>query len=139
MRQKTLYLLCFLAACLLAIDTAVILLVLPDEAAQGAIYRIIFYHVPAAWTAFVGCLAALISSILYLVKRDLDYDAVAVAATEVGLAFGAANLVSGMIWGRVTWGIWWSTCRPTSGSGSKSSSGTGASTCAPTTHTVLPS
>jgi heme exporter protein C len=98
---------CLAAACLLAIDTAVILLRLPDEASQGAIYRIIFYHVPAAWTAFVGCFAALVASILYLVKRDLDYDAAAVAVTEAGLAFGAANLVSGMVWGRVIWGIWW--------------------------------
>lgn len=106
-RQRTLYLLCLAAACLVAADTAVILLRLPDEASQGAIYRILFYHVPAAWTAFVGCLAALVASILYLVKRDLDYDAAAVAVTEAGLAFGAANLVSGMIWGRVIWGIWW--------------------------------
>lgn len=107
MRLKTLYILCVLAAWLLVADLAAILLVLPDEAAQGAIYRIIFFHVPAAWTALAGCLAALIASILYLATRNLRYDAVAVAVTEVGLAFGAANLVSGMIWGRVTWGIWW--------------------------------
>ncbi len=107
MRPTILYILCILAAVLLAVDTAVILLKLPDEASQGAIYRILFYHVPAAWTAFMGCFAALIASILYLVKRDLKYDAVAVAVTEAGLAFGAANLVSGMIWGRVIWGIWW--------------------------------
>jgi heme exporter protein C len=44
---------------------------------------------------------------MYLVSKNLKCDAFAVAVTEVGLAFGAANLVSGMIWGRQIWGIWW--------------------------------
>ena len=92
---------------LLARNLYVMLLQLPDEAAQGAIYRIIFFHVPAAWTAFLCFFAALIASILYLVTKDLRYDALAVSVTEVGLAFGAANLITGMIWGRIIWGIWW--------------------------------
>lgn len=107
MRQKILYGLCLFAAVLLVYNLAVMLLVLPDEAVQGPIYRIIFFHVPAAWTAFVGFFAALIASVLYLVNKNLRYDAVAVSVTEVGLAFGAANLVTGMIWGRIIWGIWW--------------------------------
>ncbi len=98
---------CLVGAWLVMADIAVMMLVLPDEAAQGAIYRIIFFHVPAAWTALLACLAAMISSVLYLVTRNLRYDALAVSVTEVGLAFGAANLVTGMIWGRVIWGIWW--------------------------------
>ena len=107
MRQKVLIGLCVVAAWLVVADLAVILLVLPDEAAQGAIYRIIFFHVPAAWTALLGCFLALVASVLFLVTRNLRYDALAVAVTEAGLAFGAANLVTGMIWGRVIWGIWW--------------------------------
>ncbi len=107
MKSKLVYGLLLLAAWLVAANVAVILLVLPDEAAQGAIYRIIFFHVPAAWTAFVGFFAALVSSVVYLVSKNLRYDSVAVAVTEVGLAFGAANLVTGMIWGRIIWGIWW--------------------------------
>ena len=107
MRQKILYGLSLLAAWLLTANLAVILLVLPDEVAQGAIYRIMFFHVPAAWTAFVGFFAALVSSIIYLVSKRLRYDSVAVSVTEVGLAFAAANLVTGMIWGRIIWGIWW--------------------------------
>jgi heme exporter protein C len=92
---------------LLARNLAVMLLVLPDEAAQGAIYRIIFFHVPAAWTAFVGFFTALVASVIYLTSKNLRYDALAVAVTEVGLAFATANLVTGMIWGRIIWGIWW--------------------------------
>lgn len=107
MREKLLMILAALAGLLLARNLYVMLLELPDEAAQGAIYRIIFFHVPAAWTAFAGFFAALVASVLYLLKKNLRYDAVAVSATEVGLAFGAVNLVTGMIWGRIIWGIWW--------------------------------
>jgi heme exporter protein C len=107
MRQKILYGLCLAAVLLLARNLAVMLLVLPDEAAQGAIYRIIFFHVPAAWTAFVGFFTALVASVIYLTSKNLRYDALAVAVTEVGLAFATANLVTGMIWGRIIWGIWW--------------------------------
>lgn len=107
MREKALIVLMGVAAVLLAHNLHVILLVLPDEAAQGAIFRIIFFHVPAAWTAFLGFLAAAGASVLYLARKDLKYDAFAVAATEVALAFGAVTLVTGMIWARIIWGIWW--------------------------------
>ncbi len=80
---------------------------MPDEEFQGAIFRIIFFHVPAAWTAFLCFFAALVSSVVYLMKKNLNADALAVATTEVGLAFGAANLITGTIWARVIWGIWW--------------------------------
>lgn len=107
MREKTLIVLSGLAAVLLARNLYVILLQLPDEAVQGAIYRIIFFHVPAAWTAFLGFFTALVASVLYLARKNLQFDALAVSVTEVGLAFGAANLITGMIWGRIIWGIWW--------------------------------
>lgn len=107
MKDKLLYAACLLAAWLVLANLSVILLVLPDEAEQGAIYRIIFFHVPAAWSAFLGFLVAALASVAYLVKRNLWFDALAVSVTEVGLAFAVVNLVTGMIWGRIIWGIWW--------------------------------
>jgi heme exporter protein C len=107
MRDKAIAVCAWLAALLLAGNLAVILLALPDEVQQGPIFRIIFFHVPVAWTAFLCFFAALVASIGYLATRRLGYDSFAAAATEVGLAFGAANLLTGMIWGRVIWGIWW--------------------------------
>jgi len=50
---------------------------------------------------------ALVASVLFLITRNFKYDALAVAVTEVGLAYLAANLITGSIWGRVAWGIWW--------------------------------
>ncbi|MGO9097572.1 MAG: cytochrome c biogenesis protein CcsA [Bryobacteraceae bacterium] len=107
MRQKIMLALTGIAALLLARNLYVIFLQLPDEIEQGAIYRIIFFHVPDAWTAFLCFFAAMVASVLYLAKQELKYDAFAASATEVGLAFGVANLVTGMIWGRVIWNVWW--------------------------------
>jgi heme exporter protein C len=107
MRTRTLALLAPAAGVLLLYNLRRILLEFPDEAFQGAIFRIIFFHVPAAWTAFLLAFAAFIASIVYLAKRDLRADAFAVAVTEVSLAFGAVNLITGMIWARIIWGVWW--------------------------------
>ncbi len=107
MREKLIYVLGAIAAILLARDLYSIFMQLPDEASQGMIYRIIFFHVPAAITAMLCAAVACVSSVLFLVTRNFKHDAVAVAVTEVGLAFLAANLVTGSIWGRIIWGIWW--------------------------------
>jgi heme exporter protein C len=106
MREKIIYGLGVLAILLLARDIYLISN-FPPERAQGMIFKIIFFHVPAAITAMLGSAVALISSVLFLATRNFKYDALAVAVTEVGLAFLAANLVTGSIWGRVIWGIWW--------------------------------
>jgi heme exporter protein C len=107
MRKPFLTGLSIFAVALLVRNLYVMLVQLPDEVSQGAIFRIIFFHVPAAWTAFLGFFAALVFSVMYLATKNLKWDATAVAITEVGLVFGAANLVTGMIWGRIIWGIWW--------------------------------
>lgn len=107
MRQRVMILLCGLAAVLLARNLYVILLKLPDEAAQGAIYRIIFFHLPSWFTSFIAYFLAGAASILYLVKKKDGYDTFAVAVTEIGTVFTAMGLITGMIWARIIWGIWW--------------------------------
>jgi len=107
MREKLIYGLGIIAAILLARDLYSIFMVLPDEASQGMIYRIIFFHVPAAITAMLCASFTFVTSALYLVTKNLKFDGISVAVTEVGLAFLAANLVTGSIWGRIIWGIWW--------------------------------
>jgi heme exporter protein C len=107
MREKIIYGLGAIAALLLARNLYSIFMQLPDEASQGMIYRIIFFHVPAAITAMLGAGVTLVTSVLYLLTKNLRYDAISVSVTEVGLAFLAANLVTGSIWGRIIWGIWW--------------------------------
>src|SRR5271157_6324509 len=107
MREKLIYLFSIAAMALIAWDLYRIFMVLPDEANQGAIYRIIYFHVPAAIAAMTGFFVAMVGSALYLITRNLRFDSVAAAVTEVSVVFAAVNLVTGSIWARVIWGIWW--------------------------------
>ncbi len=83
------------------------LVVAPTEQTMGDVQRIFYYHVPSAWTAFLLFFTNLVASIVYLVKRNLKADAVAVVSAEVGVVFLTVNLVTGPIWARPVWGIWW--------------------------------
>ncbi len=107
MRTKVIVGLGLLAGPLLLRNLYVIMFGVPDEMEQGPIYRIFYYHLPAFLVAICCYTTALVTSVLYLVKKDQKYDAIAVSATETGLAFAAVNLITGMIWGRIIWGIWW--------------------------------
>src|SRR4029077_14743706 len=106
MRDKILYIIGAVAVILLARDLYLIT-GFPPERNQGVIFKIIFFHVPMAITALTCAMVAFLSSILFLVTKKFQFDALAVAVTEVGLAFLAGNLITGSIWGRVAWGIWW--------------------------------
>ena len=106
MRDKIIFALGAFAILLLARDINAIA-ALPPEASQGAIFKIIFFHVPMAITALTGAMVAFIASILFLITKNFFWDALAVAITEVGLAFLLGNLITGSIWGRIIWGIWW--------------------------------
>lgn len=107
MRDKILYAAGLAAALLLAANLHEILLGIPDEQDQGAIYRILYFHVPSWFTCFSAFFVAGLASLLYTVKRDLRFDVLAVAAVEVGVAFTLIGLVTGSIWARIIWGIWW--------------------------------
>ncbi len=107
MREKITVALAVAAAGLLAYNLYQIFLVLPDEAMQGAIYRIIFFHVPAAITGMIGYFVALTLSILYLSSGSLRWDSLAASVVEVSVIFSVVNIVTGSIWARVIWGIWW--------------------------------
>src|SRR5271154_7002041 len=83
------------------------LVVAPTDQLQGDVYRIIYYHVPSAWTMFVFFLVNFVASVVYLIRRNAKADAVAVSAAEVGVVFSTVVLVTGPIWARPVWGIWW--------------------------------
>ncbi|MGH9481226.1 MAG: cytochrome c biogenesis protein CcsA [Terriglobales bacterium] len=79
----------------------------PTEATMGTIQRIFYYHVPAAFAAWVAFGLNAAASIAYLARRSPRADALAVAGAEVGLAFLSINLITGPIWARPVWGVWW--------------------------------
>ena len=106
-RQKFVYGLGGIGGLILILNLYRILLVLPDEMNQGAIYRIIYYHVPAAFVGWTLFFVALLSSAAYLWKKSPTLDGIAASAVEVGWIFASINLITGSIWGRIIWGIWW--------------------------------
>jgi heme exporter protein C len=107
MRDRIMYLLGAVFAALLTWDLYKIFMLVPDEANQGAIFRIIYFHVPSIFTGFTGFFLALVASGLYLATGNLAYDAFAASVTEVALAFASVVLATGMIWARIIWGVWW--------------------------------
>ncbi|MCI0351672.1 MAG: cytochrome c biogenesis protein [Acidobacteriales bacterium] len=83
------------------------LYVAPTEETMGDIQRIFYYHVPSAFAAFVCFFANLAASLVYLKNRKPAVDAFAVATAEVGVVFCSVVLVTGPLWAKPVWGIWW--------------------------------
>jgi heme exporter protein C len=79
----------------------------PTEQTMGNIQRIFYYHVPSAWTAFVLFFANFVASVIYLFRRDARSDAWALASAEVGVVFCTIVLITGPLWAKPVWGIWW--------------------------------
>jgi len=83
------------------------LVVAPTEQTMGNVQRIFYYHVPSAWTAFILFFINFFASIVYLIWRANKADIVALVTAEVGVVFCTVVLVTGPIWARPVWGIWW--------------------------------
>lgn len=79
----------------------------PPERTMQDVQRIFYFHVPSAMMGFLGFGIVLVSSILYLVKRNRRYDAVALSAAEIGWLFTTIVLLTGPVWARSAWGVWW--------------------------------
>lgn len=85
------------------------LVVSPADVNQGESVRIMYAHVPGAWIAYLAFVVTAISSAAYLWKRtrSLTWDRIAGASAEVGVLFMGISLVTGSLWGRLTWGTFW--------------------------------
>lgn len=84
--------------------------VTPPDEVQGNLVRLVYIHPGVAWVAlYLAFALAAVSSLLYLWPRtrSLFWDRLAAASVEVGVVFNIATLISGSIWGRPTWGVWW--------------------------------
>jgi heme exporter protein C len=75
--------------------------------AQGVIQKILYVHVPCAFSAYLGFAITAVAGALYLWRNDERFDRVAAAAAEVGVLFCTLMILSGPIWAKGTWGHWW--------------------------------
>jgi heme exporter protein C len=81
--------------------------VAPRETTQGNVQRIMYVHPPLAWVAYVAFAVVAAASIVYLVRRRPAADRLAHASAEVGVVFTGLAIATGSIWGKPTWGTWW--------------------------------
>jgi heme exporter protein C len=79
----------------------------PIESKMGVVQKIFYFHVPLAWNAFLGFAIVFWCSFRYLATRDPKWDARALSAAEVGVLFTTLVLITGPIWAKPVWGIWW--------------------------------
>ena len=79
----------------------------PRDALQGDVQRIMYLHLPSILTAYLSFFLVFIGSCLYLWKREKRDDNLAHSAAELGVLFTALTIIEGSIWGKPTWGVWW--------------------------------
>ena len=79
----------------------------PTEKSTGIVQRIFYFHVPVAWVSFLAFFVTFVASIGYLSGRQDKWDAVACASAEIGVLFTTLVLITGPIWAKPVWGIWW--------------------------------
>jgi heme exporter protein C len=81
--------------------------VAPEERTMGVVQRIFYFHVSCAWAALTAFLVCFASNLLYVWRRREKYDWLSVSCAEVGVAFTTVVLISGPIWAKPAWGIYW--------------------------------
>jgi heme exporter protein C len=99
-------LLCVLALAMFAY-APVLILQAPYESTMGLVQKIFYFHVPAWMVMFTSAFVCGIASLAYLVKGRPGADRLAVAAAELTVLFGSIGLITGPLWGRKAWGVWW--------------------------------
>ena len=80
----------------------------PTEQNLGVSQRIFYVHVPLGWIGMVSIFVVGIASVIHLITRKNLWDAIAYSAAELGVIFATLILVTGAIWAKPVWGVWWS-------------------------------
>jgi heme exporter protein C len=96
-----------LAFCLTAAAIAMIAFYAPEDADQGLSQKIFYFHVPIALTAYVCFGWGALKAFVHLWRRSPGADLESYVAIHQGVIFGALTLVTGSIWAKISWGVWW--------------------------------
>jgi heme exporter protein C len=95
------------ATALYAVTIYVIFLRAPIEMRMGIVQKIFYFHVPAAYSMYLGATACFVGSVGYLVKPTDLWDGLGRAGAEIAVTFGAMVLISGPLWAAKAWGFFW--------------------------------
>ena len=79
----------------------------PYESTMGLVQKIFYFHVPSWFAMFTAVIICGVASLMFLARGDVKWDRVARSAAELAFLFGLMGLVTGPLWGRKAWGVWW--------------------------------
>jgi len=79
----------------------------PTEKTTGVVQKIFYFHLPLAFLSFFAFFLVFLASILYLYSQDVRWDIFAQSSAEIGVLFCSLVLITGAIWARPTWNVWW--------------------------------
>jgi len=97
----------WLALVLMAAAVAMVAFYAPEDANQGLSQKIFYFHVPIALTAYACFGWGAWKALRYLWRREERYDLESYVAIHLGVIFGAMTLLTGSIWAKISWGVWW--------------------------------
>ena len=92
---------------LMVVDLYLIFMRAPTDANLGHVQRVLYFHVPLAWIAYLAFFMVSVSSVFYLWKRSPRWDNLAHSSAEIGVIFISLTLATGIIWMKPVWGVWW--------------------------------
>lgn len=107
-KANLLVIICYaMIAALFAAGVAMLIYYTPTEETMGSIQKIFYIHLPVAINTFLACMLAFIASVAYLLQRRSAWDDLAAASAKVAVLLCSIVLITGMMWGRGAWGVWW--------------------------------
>ena len=89
------------------INLYLIFIWVPTEINQGIAQRIFYFHVPIAWLGMISIIIVAITSFIHLITRNEKWDNLAYSSAELGIIFASLILITGSIWAKPIWGVWW--------------------------------
>lgn len=92
---------------LVGLSLALVFFVAPEDADQGISQKIFYFHVPIALTAYACFGWGALKALLYLWRKDERYDLESYVGIHLGTVFGTLTLLTGSIWAKASWGVWW--------------------------------
>ena len=95
------------SAMLMAITLYLVYMWVPTEQNLGVSQRIFYFHVPLGWIGMVSIIVVAAASILHLATGKQKWDDLAYTTAEIGIIFASLILITGAIWGKPVWGVWW--------------------------------